>query len=111
MFKVLTTKKYVPSNKLLLSQDINNKLEEKDDYSYQYVNISEEVINKKCETIHIGIVCTGNKPILYLMTLLKSIYFYRNNPLHFHIMVNKISDRALNTLFDTWAVPQGSVNF
>lgn len=41
------------------------------------------------------------------MTLLKSIYFYRNNPLHFHIMVNKLSDKALRTLFDTWAVPQG----
>lgn len=100
----------MPSNSEISLHDI--KFEEKDDYTYQTtLNSSEQGVNsmKKCETIHIGIVCTGHKPILYLMTMLKSIYFYRNNPLHFHIMVNKLSDKALRVLFESWAVPQGSI--
>lgn len=39
--------------------------------------------------------------------MLKSIFFYRNNPLHFHIVVNRMSEKVLRTLFDTWALPQG----
>lgn len=63
--------------------------------------------NNRCEVIHIGLVCSGYKSNLYLHVMLKSIFFYRNNPIHFHIVVNGISEKVLKILFDTWAIPQG----
>lgn len=60
-----------------------------------------------CEVIHIGTVCSGHNSNLYFLTLLKSLYFYRVNPIHFHILTNKNSKHILETLFDTWNVPQG----
>lgn len=83
------------------------------------VYIENQVTNKtqsksvKCEVIHVGVVCSGFKSNLYFHTMLKSIYFYRNNPLHFHILVNRLSYKVLKTLIETWAVPQGktTINF
>lgn len=69
-------------------------------------NNTEKPINY-CEVIHIGFVCSGYESNLYLHTLLKSIYFYRHNPIHFHIIVSQVSRKVLGTLFDTWNVPQG----
>lgn len=63
--------------------------------------------NEQCETIHIGLVCSGSTSILFFHTLLKSIYFYRVNPIHFHIITNKVSENILRSLFDSWHVPQG----
>lgn len=73
------------------------------------VTIKNQINLDKCEVVHLGIVCSGYKSTLHLMTMLKSIYFYRSNPLHIHIMVNKLSERVLKTLFDTWDVPQGNL--
>lgn len=78
-------------------------------------NVSDPVIDQnnyaldRCEVIHIGIVCTGEKNILQFFTMVKSLYFYRSNPLHFHIMANKFSEKTLSTLFETWDVPQGKL--
>lgn len=66
-------------------------------------------LQNKCEVIHVGLVCSGYRSNLYVHVLAKSIFFYRNNPLHFHIVVNKVSEKVLKTLFDTWAVPQGTI--
>nr|XP_008192494.1 PREDICTED: glycosyltransferase-like protein LARGE2 [Tribolium castaneum] len=68
-------------------------------------------LHDKCETIHIGFVCSGYRSNLYLHTLLKSLFFYNINPIHFHIMVNKVSEKVLKTLFDTWNVPQSNTTF
>lgn len=65
------------------------------------------VINERCEVIHVGLVCSGYKTVLFLHVMLKSIFFYRHNPVHFHIVSNKVSENILRTLFDTWAVPLG----
>lgn len=72
---------------------------------------TEETLPTHCETIHIGIVCSGYRSNLFLHTLLKSIYFYRINPLHFHIIVNKISEKILKSLFESWDVPRVNVTF
>nr|XP_022918705.1 LARGE xylosyl- and glucuronyltransferase 2-like [Onthophagus taurus] len=75
-------------------------------------DFEENQINpEKCTVIHIGIVCAGYQANLYFHTMLKSIYFYRSNPLHFHILVNKLSEKVLLNLFETWDVPQVSVTF
>lgn len=66
-------------------------------------------LQDKCEVIHIGFVCSGFKSNLYLHTLLKSLFFYRISPVHFHIIVNKVSERVLKTLFETWNLPQSNV--
>lgn len=70
----------------------------------------QQSLSKHCETIHIGIVCSGYRSNLFLHTLLKSIYFHRINPLHFHIIVSKVSEKILKTLFESWDVPQGVKN-
>lgn len=72
-------------------------------------NDSSNILHDKCEVIHVGFVCSGHKSNLYLHILLKSLNFYRNNPIHYHIMVNKISEKVLKTLFETWNLPQSEL--
>lgn len=66
---------------------------------------------KKCQEIHIAMVCAGYKSSRSVVTLLKSILFYRTHPLHFHIMVDDVAERILTTLFDTWSIPHGITFF
>lgn len=71
------------------------------------IHLSNESVNERCEVIHVGLVCSGYKTVLFLHVMLKSIFFYRHNPVHFHIISNKASENILKTLFETWAVPLG----
>lgn len=70
-------------------------------------NLHNENSSERCEVIHLGLVCSGYKTTLFLHVMLKSIFFYRHNPIHFHILSNKVSENVLKILFDTWAVPLG----
>lgn len=91
-----------------LEQRINRVVSKDDFFGNPYTTLrSVQPKIDRCETIHIGVVCSGFSASLYFHTLLKSIYFYRVNPLHFHVISNKISEKILRTLFDTWNVPQG----
>ena len=45
------------------------------------------------------------------MTLVKSILFYRKNPLHFHFISDSSAKTALETLFATWRVPALKTTF
>lgn len=67
----------------------------------------DTVKDEHCEVLHIGAVCSGFSATLHFHTLLKSLFFYRINPIHFHIITNKVSENILRTLFDSWDVPQG----
>ncbi|KAJ8950879.1 hypothetical protein NQ318_011177 [Aromia moschata] len=82
----------------------------KEDIFKNYYPSSQPKI-EDCEVIHIGVVCSGYNANLYFHTLLKSIYFYRVNPIHFHVIANRISENILKTLFDTWNVPQVNITF
>ncbi len=62
----------------------------------------------KCEIIHIVNVCAGYNSTRAFVTLVKSILFYRKNPLHFHIITDSVSENILRVLFKTWNVPQGN---
>ncbi|XP_076311862.1 xylosyl- and glucuronyltransferase LARGE2s-like isoform X2 [Tachypleus tridentatus] len=65
----------------------------------------------KCETIHVAIVCAGYNSTRSVVTLMKSILFYRKNPLSFHFISDSVAQLILHTLFQTWSVPGVDVNF
>ncbi|XP_054163176.1 xylosyl- and glucuronyltransferase LARGE2s-like [Oppia nitens] len=72
---------------------------------------SHEDIVPKCEVIHVVIVCAGYNSSRSVVTLIKSILFYRKNPLHFHFISDSIAHTILQTLFKTWSVPALGVSF
>ena len=61
----------------------------------------------KCEVLHIAIVCAGYNSSRSVVTLLKSVLFYRRNPLHFHMIADAKAQVILHTLFSSWNVPRG----
>lgn len=65
----------------------------------------------KCEIVHVAIVCAGYNSSRSVVTLVKSILFYRRNPLHFHFVSDSIARLILQTLFNTWMVPAMEVSF
>ncbi|KAG1663199.1 LARGE xylosyl- and glucuronyltransferase 1 [Nymphon striatum] len=65
----------------------------------------------KCEVIQITIVCAGYKSSRSVVTLIKSILFYRKNPLHFHFISDEVAQLILKRLFDTWSVSGVGVTF
>lgn len=72
-------------------------------------NTQQEV--PKCEVIHIAIVCSGHKSTRDVVTLIKSVLFYRKNPLHFHFLSDTTAQVILNYLFETWNVPDVKISF
>ncbi|EFN87121.1 LARGE xylosyl- and glucuronyltransferase 1 isoform X2 [Harpegnathos saltator] len=68
-------------------------------------------IEVKCDTVHVAMVCAGYNSTLTLVTVVKSILFYRTNPLHFHLLVDEIARRTLSTLFRTWDLPHVNITF
>ncbi|XP_043255946.1 LARGE xylosyl- and glucuronyltransferase 1-like isoform X1 [Colletes gigas] len=68
-------------------------------------------IEVKCETIHIAMVCAGYNSTFSLVTVVKSILFYRTKPLHFHLLVDEIAKRTLATLFRTWDLPHVTLTY
>ncbi|XP_076328863.1 xylosyl- and glucuronyltransferase LARGE1-like isoform X1 [Tachypleus tridentatus] len=77
--------------------------------SFVCVNPEPEV--PKCEVIHVSIVCAGYNSSRSVVTLIKSILFYRKNPLHFHFISDSAAQLILQTLFYTWNVPGVDVSF
>ncbi|KRZ24161.1 Glycosyltransferase-like protein LARGE2 [Trichinella pseudospiralis] len=68
--------------------------------------LSKDEFNGRCEVIHIAVVSGGFQSRLQLLTLLKSVLFYRSTPLHFHIVTDSdLSEKILRTLFSTWNLP------
>ncbi|GAB6025957.1 LARGE xylosyl- and glucuronyltransferase 1 [Chamberlinius hualienensis] len=72
-------------------------------------NTDQEI--PKCEIIHVAIVCAGYNSSRSVVTLVKSILFYRKNPLHFHFLSDSVAQLILQTLFNTWIVPAVEVSF
>jgi glycosyltransferase-like protein LARGE len=62
----------------------------------------------KCEVIHVAIVAAGHNASREVASqLIKSILFYRQNPLHFHFISDSAGRIILNHLFVTWKLPGG----
>lgn len=72
---------------------------------------AESEVLSKCEVIEVAIVCAGYNSSRSVVTLIKSILFYRKNPLHFHFISDSMAQLILQTLFRTWNVPGVEVSF
>lgn len=59
-----------------------------------------------CEIIHISLICM-NKCAQQLIPMIKSLLHHRQNPLHFHFIVDSVSERTISELFSTWDLPDG----
>lgn len=64
-----------------------------------------------CETIHIAMVVAGYSTARSAITLVKSILFYRLNPLHFHFVTDTSSNHVLSTIFRTWQLSAVNISF
>ena len=65
----------------------------------------------RCETIHIAMVAAGSKTVRDAVTVIKSLLFYRHNPLHLHFISDAAGRHILATLFSTWQLPAVNVSF
>ena len=65
----------------------------------------------RCEIIHIVMVAAGYKTVRDTVTVIKSLLFYRHNPLHFHFISDAAGRHILGTLFSTWQLPAVNVTF
>ncbi|XP_030773019.1 LARGE xylosyl- and glucuronyltransferase 2 isoform X4 [Rhinopithecus roxellana] len=65
----------------------------------------------KCELLHVAIVCAGHNSSRDVITLVKSMLFYRKNPLHLHLVTDAVARNILEMLFHTWMVPAVHVSF
>lgn len=65
----------------------------------------------KCQLLHIAIVCAGYKETRRVVTLIKSILFYRQHPLHFHFISDSAGRHVLQVLFKTWKLQKVSISF
>ncbi|XP_059161962.1 xylosyl- and glucuronyltransferase LARGE1-like [Physella acuta] len=65
----------------------------------------------KCEVIHVAIVCAGHNSTRDVVTLIKSVLFYRRNPLHFHFLSDDVAEIILRKLFQTWSIAEVQVSF
>jgi len=63
------------------------------------------------EVIHVAIVCAGYNSSRLVVTLIKSILFYRRNVIHFHFISDSNARLVLSSLFKTWSVPSLEVSF
>ena len=59
------------------------------------------------QVLDIAVVCAGHRTSRQVITLIKSILFYRRNPLHFHFISDPIAELILKTLFSSWKIPLG----
>nr|KAF6465674.1 LARGE xylosyl- and glucuronyltransferase 2 [Rousettus aegyptiacus] len=65
----------------------------------------------KCELLHVAMVCAGHNTSRDVVTLVKSMLFFRKNPLHLHLVTDAVARNILETLFHTWMVPAVRVSF
>ncbi|XP_037378290.1 xylosyl- and glucuronyltransferase LARGE2 [Talpa occidentalis] len=65
----------------------------------------------KCELLHVALVCAGHNSSRDVITLVKSMLFYRKNPLHLHLVTDAVARNILETLFHTWMVPALGISF
>ncbi len=65
----------------------------------------------RCEVVHIAMVISDSGIIQRVLFRVKSILFYRQNPLHFHFLLYPRSKEIVSTIFKTWQLPEVNVSF
>ena len=71
----------------------------------------DNMLPPPCEQIQVAIVCAGPDASRTVVTLVKSILFYRRNPVHFHFISDSKARVILATLFSTWRIPEVNTSF
>lgn len=87
-------------------QDLQEKTEENDGSIDQSIESHDD-----CETVHVAMVAAGCGTARTVVTLVKSILFYRLTPLHFHFISDSAASHVLSTVFKTWQLPSVNVSF
>ena len=59
----------------------------------------------QCLTIHVGFMLVGVNHVRSSMAMLKSLLFHRSSKLVLHIITDQMTQHAITTLFDSWAIP------
>ena len=62
------------------------------------------------QRIHVAIVCAGHNASRDIVTLIKSILFYRKNPLHFHFISDEAAQTILSELFKSWSLNESKLH-
>ncbi|XP_046432242.1 LARGE xylosyl- and glucuronyltransferase 2-like isoform X2 [Neodiprion fabricii] len=65
----------------------------------------------ECSIIHVAMVCAGYNSTFTTVIVVKSILFYRRNPLHFHFIVDEIANTTLFMLFESWNLPNVQLSY
>lgn len=81
------------------------------DDAYDIFEQWTSVRSSRCETIHVGFVAAGYNASRQVATVLKTILFYRHNPLHFHFVSDVAAKHILGTLLRTWQLPEVNFSF
>lgn len=66
---------------------------------------------RSCETIHVAMVVAGYPTCRAAATLIKSLLFYRHNPIHLHLVTDPPARETLAVLLSTWRLPAVNVSF
>ena len=61
----------------------------------------------KCEVLQIAMVCAGHNSSRSVVTVVKSLLFYRKHPVHLHFLTDPPTQTILQTVFETWLLNQG----
>ena len=69
------------------------------------------VRNSKCDVIHVGFVAAGYNATRQVSTVIKTILFYRHNPVHFHFVSDIPAKHILSTLMQSWQLPDVNFSF
>ncbi|XP_062528123.1 xylosyl- and glucuronyltransferase LARGE2s isoform X2 [Bombyx mori] len=100
---VLESQNNVYKTQLTLSHQAMKEISVEYTTTYQ-VPVIPDSIGTLCETIHIALVCMG-KCTRLITPMFKSLLHNRQNPLHFHMVVDNTAEHTVAVLFDTWMLP------
>ncbi|CAK1542703.1 unnamed protein product [Leptosia nina] len=100
---ILETQNVVFKKQLQISHNVMRQMSAETEITYSVPEIPD-VAGTICETVHIALVCMG-KCSRNITPMLKSLLHHRQNPLHFHVIVDNMSSHTIGTLFDSWDLP------
>ncbi|XP_026736939.1 LARGE xylosyl- and glucuronyltransferase 2-like [Trichoplusia ni] len=100
---LLETQNNVFKTQLRLSQTVMKQLSVESGSNYE-VPVIPDAIGTLCETVHIALVCMA-KCTRLITPMLKSILYHRQNPIHFHLVVDTSAQNTFTKLFDSWDLP------
>ena len=102
--------KYTASREATIKQNGRERGKESS-ISVHHDPLSQSHSENECEVVHIAMVAAGYSTARTVVTLIKSILFYRLSPLHFHFVTDAGAKHVLSTVFKTWQLPLVNVSF